>query len=359
MKPLHYAGLGVALLIVAQLWASFVTYPLRPEVNRVEQGAFFAELPPGEVAGTLMLGGFRGMAIDFLWLRAVKAKDEARYYESVALFELISRVQPRFEKVWEYMAWDMAYNIGFYVDQDDDKWSWYLAGLKANLRGVELNPDSERLLRHLAWMYFHKGDNFMPRIEATDWGPVIGDAVASYQADMPMPAGASLSSFALAEYFYRLSVFVSEREQDKQPAFVRRMVPLSIDRDANRLRNRGKHFIALQRYVDALAAWQDISNWAVNPSGHFRPGLDQELTDESYQRNEGLLRRKMVALSARLSKAEETARLFARAVMERNIEQCRYLLAQPGTWRETITSNHIRWLDEMAQVNNDAQTDTP
>lgn len=359
MKPLHCAGLGFALLIAAQLWASFVSYPLRPEVNRVEQGAFFAELPPGEVAGTLMLGGFRGMAIDFLWLRAVKAKDEARYYESVALFELISRVQPRFEKVWEFMAWDMAYNIGFYVDQEDDKWSWYLAGLKANLRGVELNPDSERLLRHLAWMYFHKGDNFMPRIEATQWQPILKDAVASYQADLPLPEQESLSSFALAEYFYRLSVFVSEREQDKQPAFVRRMVPLAIDRDANRLRNRGKHFIALQRYVDALAAWQDIRNWVLNPSGHFRPGLDQDLSDDSYQRNEGLLRRKMIALSERLARNDETAQAFGRAVMERNVEQCRYLLAQPGTWRETINSDQIRWLDEMAQVTDDVPAETP
>ena len=350
MKPLHLSIVGAALLIVAQLFASFVAQPLRPEVNRVEGGAFFAELPPGEVAGTLMLGGFRGMAIDFLWLRAVKAKDEARYYESVALFDLISRVQPRFEKVWEFMAWDMAYNIGFYVDQEDDKWSWYLAGLRANLRGVELNPDSERLLRHLAWMYFHKGDNFMRRIEATNWEPIIRDAVASYQLDMPMPDGASLSSFALAEYFYRLSVFVSEREQDKQPAFVRRMVPLAIDRDANRIRNRGKHYAALCRYVDALDAWQRINDWVANPTGHFRPGLDQNLSDESYQRNEGLLRRKMSALAERLAKNVEAGKLFARAVMERDVDKCRYLLAQAGTWRETIESENIRWLDEMARV---------
>ena len=278
---------GVTLLLLAQLFASFVVYPLRPEANQNTPDGFFAELPPGEVAGTLMLGGFRGMAIDFLWLRAIKAKDEARYYESVALFDLISRVQPRFEKVWEYMAWDMAYNIGHYVDQKDDKWSWYLAGLRANLRGVEVNPDSERLLRHVAWMFFHKGDNYMEYIEQAEWQPVIADAVAQYQDVMPMPTAKSVSSFVLAEYFYRLSVMVAERGQRKQPVFVRRMVPLAIDRDGNRLRNRGLHMQALKRYVDALSAWQDIKEWVENPTGYYRPNMDTIFSDESYQRNEG------------------------------------------------------------------------
>jgi len=346
MKPLHHALIGCGLLILAQIWASLVLSDARPVMKHSENNSFFAELPPGEVAGTLMLGGFRGMAIDLLWLRAIQAKNDARYYESVALFDLISRVQPRFERVWEYMAWDMAYNIGFEVDQQDDKWSWYLAGLKANLRGIEVNPDSERLLRHAAWMYFHKGENYMRRIEATDWAPVVKNALATYQDELPFPREDSLSSFRLAEYFYRLAVFVAERQQSHQPVFVRRMVALAIDRDANRLRNRGSHYLALTRYVDALSQWQDIRRWSQNPTGYFRKGLDPILTDESYQRNEGSLRRKMANLGELLAVDIEIGKRFAAAALHRDIKQCRGLLNQKKLWREQIESASIQWLDE-------------
>lgn len=346
MRPLQLTLLGFVVLLLAQAFASYALQSLRPEFREREQDSFFRELPPGEVAGTLMLGGFRGMAIDFLWLRAVQAKEAGRFHESVALFDLISRVQPRFERVWEYMAWDMAYNIGHEVDQENDKWSWYLAGLKANLRGVTVNPDSERLLRHLAWMYFHKGEHFMRRIEDVDWRPIVQDAVAIYQDDIPLPDQESLSSFQLAEYFYRLSVLVGERQHDRQPAFVRRMVPLAVDRDGNRLRNRGQHFQALQRYVDALAAWQVIKAWTKNPTGHYRSGIDQTLSDESYQRNEGLLRRKMINLAGQLSVDTETADAFSAAVQQRDIEDCRSLLQQRERWREHIRTSTTGWLDE-------------
>ncbi len=346
LPPLKLAGMGLGLLILAQIWASFFVFDARPQAQRQEQESFFAELPAGEIAGTLMLGGFRGMAIDFLWLRAIQAKNDARYYESVALFDLISRVQPRFERVWEYMAWDMAYNIGHYVDQKDDKWSWYLAGLKANLRGVQVNPSSERLLRHLAWMFFHKGETYMERIESVTWQPIIEAAVKTYQSEIAMPMGKQLSSFQLAEYFYRLSVLVADREESRQPVFVRRMVALAIDRDANRVRNRGQHFLALQRYVEALQAWQDIIAWSQNPSGYHRGQLDIRLTDESYQRNEGGLRRKMSNLGKLLAKESKTGEAFAQAAMKRDIKTCHALMAQSDLWNEHIETATIQWLDE-------------
>ncbi|MFM2089826.1 MAG: hypothetical protein RLZZ127_315, partial [Planctomycetota bacterium] len=50
---------------------------------------------PGEVAGTQLLGGFRGLACDLLWMRAMQARDTRRTYESVALAGAITRIQPR------------------------------------------------------------------------------------------------------------------------------------------------------------------------------------------------------------------------------------------------------------------------
>jgi len=44
----------------------------------------FVELQPGEFAGTLLLGGLRGLVGDLLWMRAVRAKEDGRFYEDLA-----------------------------------------------------------------------------------------------------------------------------------------------------------------------------------------------------------------------------------------------------------------------------------
>ena len=64
-----------------------------------------------EFAGTLMLGRFRGLACDMLWVRADTAQEEGKFYESQALFGIITRIQPGFVQIWSYLSWNMAYNV--------------------------------------------------------------------------------------------------------------------------------------------------------------------------------------------------------------------------------------------------------
>ena len=146
---------GIICLLLAQVCAHFA-WQVRPLPvtdedlsTEVSIDEVLTDLQPGEFAGTLLLGGFRGLVTDLLWMRALRAKDQGRYYESVALFQLISRVQPRFEQVWEYMAHDMSFNIAHQVEGQSEKWAWFLAGVQAQARGVERNPRSSRLWRYL------------------------------------------------------------------------------------------------------------------------------------------------------------------------------------------------------------------
>ena len=163
-----------------------LAYPLRPSANLVagvDNNAFsegatadddlrtvFVEMDAGEFAGTLMLGGLRGLVTDLVWMRAMDAKDRRAYFESVSLFQLISKLQPRFSKVWEFGSHDLAYNIGYEAESDADKFSWFVAGAEFNRQGVIRNPRDEKLLRHLAWMFFHKGETLMEEVEATTLG---------------------------------------------------------------------------------------------------------------------------------------------------------------------------------------------
>ena len=169
-STLRWAVVGACCLLLAAL-TSAMAWQQRPaaaqaELLGVESTSLtevYAELEPGEFAGTLMLGGMRGLVADLFWLRAIEAKEEGRYYESVALFQLLSRLQPQFEQVWEFLSHDLAYNIPRNMPTQDEKYAWFVAGIEANARGCGRNPRSSRLMRHLAWMLFHRGLSLLNR----------------------------------------------------------------------------------------------------------------------------------------------------------------------------------------------------
>lgn len=349
MRRWRYAIIGIVLLALAQALA-VAAAPKRDVAG-------IGGLPPGEFAGTLMLGGFRGLACDLLWLRAVSAKEGGRFYESVALAEAITQVQPRFADVWQHLAHDLAYNISFEADGPDQRFGWFVAGARANARGVERNPGVERLVRHLAWMFHHKGDLFHSRIEATDFAAMVNPLLAELRrriGDDPrladLPAGAGNSNFAIANRLYGASVAIGEADEragrGRLPAFVRRMAAHTLDADGNRLRNRGEHLAAVLRWIDAGQEWSSVKAWIDQPDADQRARNARASTEEVYGRSDGRVRRKAADLAPQLAPDAAAGQAVALAIHERRWDEARRLLAQPGWKRTAGTDGRIRWLDE-------------
>lgn len=349
MRRFRFVIIGVVLLLLAQLLASAAA-PKRDVAG-------IGGLPPGEFAGTLMLGGFRGLACDLLWLRAVSAKEGGRFYESVALAEAITRVQPRFADVWQHLAHDLAYNISYEADGPDQRYSWFLAGVRANARGVERNPGVERLLRHLAWMFHHKGDLFHSRIEGTDFAPMVNPLLAELRrriGDDPrladLPAGPGNSNFAIAHRLYAACVALGEADlaagRSRLPAFVRRMSAHTLDADGNRLRNRGEHLAAVQVWLQAGAEWEAVKRWIDQPAATQQERNARASTAEVYGRTDGRVRRKAADLAQLLAPDAASGQAVALAILERRWDEAHRLLAQPGWKRTAGLEARIRWLDE-------------
>jgi hypothetical protein len=59
----------------------------------------------------IAMGAFRGIFVNWLWMRANDLKEQGKYYEAVDLAKTITRLQPRFPRVWAFHAWNLAYNI--------------------------------------------------------------------------------------------------------------------------------------------------------------------------------------------------------------------------------------------------------
>lgn len=351
MKPRTALIAGILCLVAAQLMASFALRPLRAATVSAKE--VYTAVQPGEFAGTLLLGGFRGLACDLLWMRGTAAKDNRRFYESVAIFQVISRIQPRFEQIWEYMSWDMAYNIAVEVDDESGKWSWFIAGLDANVRGCRRNPGSERLLRHLAWMFHHKGDTFHERVLGAEWAPMLNPLIEDLNLRLPaadrltpLPPGNGMTNFQLSAYIYDAALKIARAEGKYPPAFVKRMIPHAVEKDGNLWRNRGEHLRALNLYLDSLDRWKPLLEWLVSPRIDERDDYDRELSFETVQRNEGRVRRKTAELARILAPDEATGLAAAQAILARDDATVRELLRRPG-WKTAAVRGGIRWLDEQ------------
>ncbi len=114
-------------------------------------------LPPRIAIATTALGPFRGLFIDIMWWRAYRLKEEGKFYEANTLSQWITSMQPRFPVVWEFNAWNMAYNISVVTKTKEERWDWVNKGIRLlRDRGIPLNPRAIKLYRELSWMYFHK-----------------------------------------------------------------------------------------------------------------------------------------------------------------------------------------------------------
>jgi len=115
-----------------------------------------SKVPPLGAAGILLLGGFRGVAVDILWIRVLTLHQDRRYDEEIGLIELITRLQPYYISVWVFQAWNIAYNISVQYPSPSDQWERVKYGIDFLKRGLALNPNNGDLYFYLGLMYRDK-----------------------------------------------------------------------------------------------------------------------------------------------------------------------------------------------------------
>lgn len=106
---------------------------------------------------TVAFGAFRGLVADVLWVRAAELQENGQFFELVQLATWISQLQPNIPEVWEFQAWNLAYNISVLFPEHEDRWRWVSHGIDL-LRndGLRNNPVSPVLHWNIGWMFQHK-----------------------------------------------------------------------------------------------------------------------------------------------------------------------------------------------------------
>jgi len=177
-----------AFAVAAALWAG-ASSMLAPTINRQRTALKLTvdpeerkSLPPELALTQAALGSFRGLAVDYLSIRLNRLKEQGKYYEAMDLSRWIALLQPRYAKVWEYHAWNLAYNISDAVKRPEEKWEWIQAGVKLlRNEAIPRNPTAHKLYENLAYIYHHRigrfsaiGHEYFKQQHAREWHNLLG-----------------------------------------------------------------------------------------------------------------------------------------------------------------------------------------
>lgn len=153
--------------------------------DRAEEGQ------PWEVSAGIAMGAFRGIFVNFLWIRANTMKEEGKYFDAIELASAITRLQPRFPRVWVFHAWNMAYNISVMTQTEEERWNWVNAGVRLlRDKAIPANPNDILLHKELGWIFLHKiggytddANAYYKRRLAMEWTIALGPPPPRTAAD--------------------------------------------------------------------------------------------------------------------------------------------------------------------------------
>ncbi len=150
--------------------------------HRLVHASVAEEGTPPQVALGIAMGAFRGLFVNFLWIRANSMKEEGKYFEAVDLAGTITKLQPRFPRVWTFHAWNLAYNISVATQTPQERWNWVSQGINLlRSEGIPANPNSVLLYKEISWIFVHKVQGYMDdahhyykREHALEWTIALG-----------------------------------------------------------------------------------------------------------------------------------------------------------------------------------------
>jgi hypothetical protein len=152
----------ISLLLLAlcgcgAAWSAASVQRQRRELELVESVGKTDSMPPHVALVTAALGTFRGLAVDILWARADHLQSEGEFFEAQTLSQWITALQPRFQRVWGFQAWNLSYNIAAATQSPTERWGWVQRGISLlREQGIPLNPRSPQLHMELGWIFHHK-----------------------------------------------------------------------------------------------------------------------------------------------------------------------------------------------------------
>ena len=86
------------------------------------------------------------MLCSYRWVEVLRQQSQFQYEEVSRLGQEICELQPYVEQSWNYLAWNMAFNLFIEAgESEDSQWMWLSRGLDHYDEGLRWNPQSKLL----------------------------------------------------------------------------------------------------------------------------------------------------------------------------------------------------------------------
>ena len=150
----------LVILIGASLTGAYMVFPAVDKTRTRLGRSSIAESEKKSPAITLLqhlLGGFRGLLVDAVWLRAVTLQQNKQYWELNQLCDWMGKLEPHVEDIWVFNAWNMAYNLVAEHPNSEARWQWIWRALDLlRNQGLKYNPKSGLIMKEIAWIFHNK-----------------------------------------------------------------------------------------------------------------------------------------------------------------------------------------------------------
>lgn len=159
MTKIAYRTASISAIVLLLLLLS----PIQDKIDLQRQRMGFEKrllLMPGEIAGSLVLSGFKGLAADLLWLKVEDLFHSGQSFKMLPLFKSVTFLQPKFITPWAVGGWHLSYNIASEFKDPDQQKTWIQAGVDFLKEGISYNPERYDLYFELGWTYYHKVQNY-------------------------------------------------------------------------------------------------------------------------------------------------------------------------------------------------------
>lgn len=103
------------------------------------------DVDPSSTTMNLVLLGFRGIATNLLWQKAIEEREHKQWAALRSTVNSIIKLQPHYIKVWDFQGWNLAYNVSAEWDNVPDRWYWVKEGGKFYMRGTRRNNQNAEL----------------------------------------------------------------------------------------------------------------------------------------------------------------------------------------------------------------------
>lgn len=100
--------------------------------------------------------GLRGVAATLLWNNAHECRKYHEWDRLKATLNNIALLQPHYEKVWEFQAHNLSYNVSSEFDDYRQRYAMVREGTEYLTQGVEQNRKAPRLVWYTGWFYGQK-----------------------------------------------------------------------------------------------------------------------------------------------------------------------------------------------------------